>query len=186
MAEGGFTCGILWRLHGVLPDFLRIPVFPSAAFPNCLCRSGAHDGWDDWFRDGYILRRHDVGFIEAELLQHTFRTSQGINGQCSPVPGISGFTWDGKGTRIILPGMPAWEGKFNALLTGAIINRLMERVPSNDRPAHMAWHNLALNLGILIGSFLGPVSAGLIGLQPALFLGAGLRLLAAGFFWLWG
>ncbi len=77
-------------------------------------------------------------------------------------------------------------GGINAMLTGAVINRLMERVPSNDRPAHMAIHNLALNLGILIGSFLGPVSANWIGLQPALFLGAGLRLLAAGFFWLWG
>ena len=77
-------------------------------------------------------------------------------------------------------------GGINAMLSGAIINRLMERVPPTDRPAHMALHNLALNLGILIGSLLGPLSAGLIGLAPALFLGAGLRLLAAGFFWLWG
>jgi MFS family permease len=77
-------------------------------------------------------------------------------------------------------------GAINAMLTGAIINRLMERVPPNDRPAHMALHNLALNIGILIGSVLGPASANLIGLQPSLFLGAGLRLLAAGFFWLWG
>jgi MFS family permease len=77
-------------------------------------------------------------------------------------------------------------GGINAMLSGAIINRLMERVPSNDRPAHMALHNLALNLGVLVGALLGPVSANLIGLQPALFLGAGLRLLAAGFFWLWG
>lgn len=77
-------------------------------------------------------------------------------------------------------------GGINALLSGALINRLMERVPSNDRPAHMAFHNLALNMGILMGSLLGPVSAYYIGLQPSLFLGAGLRLLAAGFFWLWG
>ena len=77
-------------------------------------------------------------------------------------------------------------GGINAMLSGAIVNRLMERVPSNDRPAHMAFHNLALNLGILLGSLLGPVSANLIGLQPSLYLGAGLRLLAAGFFWLWG
>jgi MFS family permease len=77
-------------------------------------------------------------------------------------------------------------GGVNAMLSGAIINRLMERVPSYDRPAHMALHNLALNFGILIGSLLGPVSAGLIGLQPSLILGAGLRLLAAGLFWLWG
>ncbi len=77
-------------------------------------------------------------------------------------------------------------GGVNAMLTGAIINRLMERVPADDRPAHMTLHNLALNLGILGGSLLGPVSADLIGLQPSLFLGAGLRLLAAGLFLLWG
>jgi MFS family permease len=77
-------------------------------------------------------------------------------------------------------------GGINAMLSGAIVNRLMERVPTSDRPAHMAFHNLALNLGILVGSLLGPISASLIGLQPSLYLGAGLRLLAAGFFWLWG
>lgn len=77
-------------------------------------------------------------------------------------------------------------GGVNAMLSGAIINRLMDRVPSDDRPAHMALHNLALNLGILAGSLLGPVSADLIGVQPSLFVGAGLRLLAAGLFWLWG
>ncbi len=77
-------------------------------------------------------------------------------------------------------------GSVNAMLSGAIINRLMDRVPVDDRPAHMALHNLALNLGILGGSLLGPVAASLIGLQPSLLLSAGLRLLAAGFFWLWG
>jgi MFS family permease len=77
-------------------------------------------------------------------------------------------------------------GGINAMLSGAIVNRLMEKVPSDDRPAHMALHNLALNLGILGGSLLGPVSAHLIGVQPSLILGAGLRLLAAVFFWIWG
>ena len=77
-------------------------------------------------------------------------------------------------------------GVVYAMLSGAIINRLMDRVPAGDRPAHMAIHNLALNVGILAGSLLGPVSADLIGLQPSLFLGAGLRLLAAGLLWMWG
>ena len=77
-------------------------------------------------------------------------------------------------------------GAVFAMLSGAIINRLMERVPADDRPAHMAVHNLALNLGILAGSLLGAVSADLIGLQPSLFISGGLRLLAAVFFWLWG
>ncbi len=77
-------------------------------------------------------------------------------------------------------------GGINAMLSGALINRLMEKVPADDRPAHMALHNLALNLGILAGSLLGPVAANLIGTQPSLVLSAGLRLLAAGFFFLWG
>jgi MFS family permease len=77
-------------------------------------------------------------------------------------------------------------GGVFALLSAALINRLMERVPANDRPAHMAIHNMALNIGILAGSLLGPLTANLIGLQESLFLGAVLRLLAAGFLWLWG
>jgi MFS family permease len=77
-------------------------------------------------------------------------------------------------------------GAVNAMLTGAVLNRLMERVPPGDRPAHMTLHNLALNLGILAGSLLGPLSAGLFGLQPSLYISAALRLLAAGLFWLWG
>ena len=77
-------------------------------------------------------------------------------------------------------------GGVNAMLSGAIINRLMERVPANDRAAHMTLHNLALNVGILGGSLLGPVAANLMGTQPSLILSGGLRLLAAGFFWLWG
>ncbi len=77
-------------------------------------------------------------------------------------------------------------GAVNAMLSGALLNRLMERVPAHDRPAHMTIHNMALNLGILGGSLLGPFVAGFIGLQPALIVGAFLRLAAAGLFWLWG
>ncbi len=77
-------------------------------------------------------------------------------------------------------------GAVNAMLSGALLNRLMERAPADDRPAHMTIHNMALNLGILGGSLLGPFVAGFIGLQPALVVGAVLRLAAAGLFWLWG
>ena len=77
-------------------------------------------------------------------------------------------------------------GGVNAFLSGGVVNRLMERSPANDLPAHMAVHNMALNLGILAGSLLGPVSANLIGLHPSLFLSFGLRLLAAFLLFLWG
>lgn len=70
-----------------------------------------------------------------------------------------------------------------ALLNVGLVNRLMERVPDDDRPAHMALHNLALNIGILVGSFLGPALGDWLGLRTALFISAGLRLLAGGLFW---
>jgi len=77
-------------------------------------------------------------------------------------------------------------GVVYALVSGSLLNRLMDRVPADDRPAHMAIHNLALNVGILAGSLLGPVTADLIGLRQAVWLSAGLRLLAAVFFLLLG
>lgn len=77
-------------------------------------------------------------------------------------------------------------GIIYAFLNGGLVNRLMERVPAADRPAHMALHNLALNMGILAGSLLGPLFGDWIGLREALYLNAGLRLLAAVLLWKWG
>jgi predicted MFS family arabinose efflux permease len=69
-------------------------------------------------------------------------------------------------------------GAVWGIASGGLVNRLMERVPDDDRPAHMALHNLALSLGILIGSVLGPALAEWLGLRNALYLSALLRLLA--------
>lgn len=77
-------------------------------------------------------------------------------------------------------------GSIFTFLNGGLINRLMERVPNSDRPAHMALHNLALNLGILAGSMLGSLFGEWIGLREALFLTVGLRLLAGILLWRWG
>ena len=77
-------------------------------------------------------------------------------------------------------------GPIVALINGGLTNRLMERVPADDRPAHMALHNLALNLGILLGSLVGPLCADWLGLREALYLGAALRLLAGLLLWRWG
>jgi predicted MFS family arabinose efflux permease len=62
----------------------------------------------------------------------------------------------------------------------------MERVPADNRPAHMALHNLALNLGILGGSLLGPLLGDWLGLRPALALSGLLRALAGFLLIIWG
>jgi MFS family permease len=73
-----------------------------------------------------------------------------------------------------------------ALTGGALSNYILERVPADDRPAHLAWYNLALNAAVLIGSLAGPWLAHMMGLAPALMFFAALRLLAAVALWRWG
>ena len=73
-----------------------------------------------------------------------------------------------------------------AVMNGGTVNRLMERVPADDRPVHMAFHNLALNMGILSGSLAAPMLIDEVGLRPAMLMVAGLRLLAGVMLALWG
>lgn len=72
-------------------------------------------------------------------------------------------------------------GAVTGFLSGAMINRLMERIPDDDRPAHMALHNVVLSLGILGGSLLGPWLASAFELRGAM-LGAGVLRLLGGLF----
>lgn len=62
--------------------------------------------------------------------------------------------------------------------SASLINRLMERAPQEERSASMALHNLVLNVGVLAGSLAGPLLVEVAGLQEALLIAAGLRLLA--------
>lgn len=77
-------------------------------------------------------------------------------------------------------------GIFWAFTNGGLVNRLMERVPADDRPAHMTLHNLMLNLGILSGSFAGPLLSSWLGLREAILLSVGLRLIGGVLIFFWG
>jgi predicted MFS family arabinose efflux permease len=77
-------------------------------------------------------------------------------------------------------------GGIWAVLNAGLVNRLMERVPENDRPAHMALHNIALNLGILAGSMIGPLFVSQVGLRDVILIGAGLRLVGGLLMVIWG
>jgi len=72
------------------------------------------------------------------------------------------------------------------ITNAGLLNRLMERVPTDDRPAHMAWHNIALNFGLLGGSFLGAGLVNWAGLRYGLVIAAILRLLSGIAIALWG
>ena len=69
------------------------------------------------------------------------------------------------------------------MVGGAIGNYILERSPENDRPAYLAWYNLALNAAILLGALLGPLMAERVGLSAALLLAAVARAASALFIW---
>lgn len=73
-----------------------------------------------------------------------------------------------------------------AMAGGAIYNYILENVPSNDRPAHIAWYSLVSNAAILIGSLSGPAIAGIIGPALALVLFGIGRFLAGAAIVKWG
>jgi hypothetical protein len=77
------------------------------------------------------------------------------------------------------------SGAIWGLANGGMINRLMERVPEDDRPAHMALYNLGSQLGILVGSLAGPLVGAWLGLRTAILVSAGLRFLAGLLFDAW-
>jgi MFS family permease len=73
-----------------------------------------------------------------------------------------------------------------AMVAGAYANYLLERIPEDDRPSHLAWYNIILNAAVLFGSLAGPFLAGYIGLSLGLFFFGILRLLAGVAILKWG
>jgi MFS family permease len=57
-----------------------------------------------------------------------------------------------------------------AILSGALVNRLLELAPENDRPTHFAIYNLSLNIATLSSTMLGPLLADVTGLREAIFI----------------
>jgi MFS family permease len=73
-----------------------------------------------------------------------------------------------------------------SVVGGAISNYILERIPPDDRPANLAWYNLALNAAVLVGSLGGPILANEIGLIPTLLVAAVGRFAAAAALARWG
>ena len=81
----------------------------------------------------------------------------------------------------------SFVGGFSwALAGGALNNYILDKVPPDERPAHLALYNLALNAAILIASLGSPPLAGIVGIPGALALSGLLRVLAALFILRWG
>ena len=73
-----------------------------------------------------------------------------------------------------------------AMAGGAFANYMLEHIPSDDRPSHLAWYTIILNTAVLIGSLGGPIIADHMGLSGALILFALLRFLSGLAILKWG
>lgn len=69
---------------------------------------------------------------------------------------------------------------------GAMFNYLLETVPANNRPAHMAWYALSSNTVILLASMIGPLIGNWIGLSTALLVFGVIRGIAGYTIVRWG
>jgi len=79
---------------------------------------------------------------------------------------VGGFTW--------------------ALAGGAYANYILENIPPDDRPSHLAWYNMALNTAVLLSSFIGPAIGDWVGLVYALVIFGVMRAFAGFFILKWG
>ena len=77
-------------------------------------------------------------------------------------------------------------GVVFAMVNGAFINYMLEKIPPNDRPSHLAWYAIVLNVAILAASFAGPAIAESAGLVYALIIIAILRFLSGIVILKWG
>ncbi len=77
-------------------------------------------------------------------------------------------------------------GFLFAMVNGAYINYMLENIPPDDRPSHLAWYTIILNIAILASSLAGPAIAEVTGLVNALILFGILRILAGLAILKWG
>ncbi|OGO10065.1 MAG: hypothetical protein A2Y93_02685 [Chloroflexi bacterium RBG_13_68_17] len=161
-------------------QYLPIPLFPLFWVDSLALSDGAISIGNALFYVGMLLASL---FVRRVADRHGHQRMLAVSAMFyGAYPLLNGL---GYGAEMLWVAS-AVGGWVTGFLSAGLLNRLMERVPVDDRPAHMALHNLVLNLGILTGSLLGPALAQAVGLRTALLVDAGLRFLAGGLFWLLG
>jgi len=77
-------------------------------------------------------------------------------------------------------------GFFFAMVNGSYINYMLENIPPDDRPSHLAWYTIVLNVAILSSSLAGPALAEMTGLVNALILFGVMRIASGLVIFKWG
>lgn len=83
-------------------------------------------------------------------------------------------------------GLSFVNGFLFALVNGAYANYMLENIPPDDRPSHLAWYTIMFNIAVLASSLIGPAAADWIGLVPALLIFGAARFVAGIALLKWG
>lgn len=180
LLKGQFGLFMLSFLIFYTVQYLSIPIFP-AYYVNVLeLTDGEISMGNALFYVSMMFGSLRLGYFSSRF-GHRWVMLLGALLFCT-YPFLLGLAQDAKLFLVA----SLFGGMIAALIGGGLVNRLMERVPADDRPAHMALHNIALNFGILCGALLGPTIANWLDLRDALMIAGFLRLGAAGLMLLWG
>jgi MFS family permease len=76
-----------------------------------------------------------------------------------------------------------WGGLAWALAGGASANYILEETSPNQQPLYLAWYNIALQSGVLVGALLAPLLANWLSIVAALIVAAIGRLLSGSALW---
>jgi MFS family permease len=174
----GRVLAVLLGFH--LAQYLAIPIFPLYNV-NVLRLTDSEIGI------GMALFYLTVLFGSTQLARlarrygHHKLTGWGVMGM-SLYPILLAFS------RSALPyyGLQTLGGLVWSVVGGAQPNYMLEKVPGQDRPAHLAWYSIVVNACVLGGSLAGAAIGGWIGLGAALILFGLLRLLAGAALLKWG
>lgn len=161
-------------------QYVPIPLFPLFWVRDLRLSDGTISIGNALFYAGMILASLLVRRLTSRLGHHRLLGASALIYGAYPL--LNGLATGPAGYWLA----SAVGGSVWGLVNASLLNHLMDRTPPDDRPAHMALHNLVLNLGILAGSLLGPTMAQAWGLRTTLLLDAGLRAVAGMLLWVFG
>jgi MFS family permease len=174
----GRICLVLFAFH--LSEFLAVPLFAPYWVDTVGLSDSAISLGNALFFLLFFLGSTQLARVSSKLGHHRV-TALGA-ALTAVYPALAAVTHE----QGLYFATSILGGAVRSLLGGALANYLLESIPAEGRPAHLAWYNLALNAAILLGSLAGPLIAQQVGLAPALALIAGVRILSGWAILRWG
>jgi len=160
-------------------QFMPVPVFPL------FWVEGA--GFSDWEIGLGTAAFHAAVFLGSLyfmrfIARRSYRDWSGLGAiLLASYPLLTAFSY----TLPMLTLTSVLGGLAWAIIASTLGNYLLEQAPEHERPAYLAWYNLALNAAVLTGSLTGSLLAEWVGLVPTLLLTALLRGLSGLALWRW-